>query len=62
MEPEVAVKILKKYKETDNKPKPKLPTPKRGSPSAPKPKTNDSDKSMHDVAQEVIKEMREKSL
>ena len=62
VEPEVAVKILKKYKETEGKPKPKLPAPKRGSPSAPKPKTDDSDKSMHDVAQEVIKEMREKNL
>src|SRR3990167_6716310 len=62
VEPKIAVKIIKKWEAEGmgGKPKPKMPTPKRAQPGAPKEKSNDAGKTMYQVAQDVIKDFKSK--
>lgn len=62
VEPEVAAQILAEY-ESQGKAKPRLPQSKRGTPAAPaaKAKPTDKNKSMWQIAQDVIREMAGKS-
>lgn len=57
VEPEVAISILNKYRE-GGKPKPKMPSPRRGISTTPKEKPDDSGKSMWQIAQEIIKSQK----
>lgn len=60
VEPEVAAKILQKQKDAGVT-KPRLPSPKRGSPQAPKKPIDDTGKSYWQIAQEVISDFRSKT-
>ena len=60
VEPEVAAKILQKQKDAGVA-KPRLPSPKRGSPRAPKKPVDDTGKSYWQIAQEVISDFRSKT-
>ena len=60
--PDVALKILQRQKEVSGKGKPKMPTPKRA-PVAPSEKApvEDSKKSMYQIAQDVIRGVKERA-
>lgn len=61
VEPDVALRILKKQS-TANKPKPKMPQPKRGSGGGePAKKPDDSKKNMWQIAQEEIQRLKDKT-